>query len=154
MVVESAAARAALVANFETANAAALEDYAGERRDLYARLKLAGLREAPAILAVFCDEGDEKSAGLGQQTMPEMRRYSVVCAIMQLWLAARIEGLGLGWVSILDPERAARDLGAPADWHLVAVLCLGYPEEEHADPELERAGWEPREGTAARIIKV
>jgi 5,6-dimethylbenzimidazole synthase len=63
---------------------------------------------------------------------------------MQLWLAARAEGLGLGWVSILDPERLARDLAVPESWRLVAYLCLGWPEEEHDDPELSRAGWEIR----------
>jgi 5,6-dimethylbenzimidazole synthase len=83
-----------------------------------------------------------------------MRRYSVVCAVMQIWLAARAEGIGMGWVSIIDPGRAARDLGVPAGWHLVALLCLGYPEEEHDDPDLQRAGWETREGTAARVIIV
>ena len=154
MVVESAEARAQLRKNFEAANANALAGYEDKRKALYAGLKLAGLAEAPVILAVFCEEGDAKGEGLGRQTMPEMGRYSVVCAIMQLWLMARAEGVGLGWVSILDPDRAKRDLGAPRDWHLVALLCLGYPEEEHDDPELERAGWEPREGMAARIVTV
>ncbi len=153
-VVESPAARAAMVANFEAENAQALAGYAGARRASYAGLKLSGLREAPGLLAAFCDETDGKGAGLGCRTMPEMRRYSVVCAVMQLWLAARAEGIGMGWVSILDPVRAARDLGVPAGWHLVALLCLGYPEEEHDDPELARAGWETREGAAQRIITI
>jgi 5,6-dimethylbenzimidazole synthase len=157
-IVESAAGRTALVANFEAENARALAGYEGERRALYAGLKLSGLCEAPGILAAFCDEshgeGGAKGRGLGCRTMPETRRYSVVCAVMQMWLAARAEGLGMGLVSILDPARAARDLGVPAGWHLVALLCLGYPEEEHDDPELERAGWEARDDPAARIITV
>lgn len=153
-IVASAAARAALAANFEVENARALAGYDGERRALYAGLKLAGLREAPGLLAVFCDEADAKGQGLGCGTMPEMRRYSVVCAVMQMWLAARAEGIGMGWVSILDPGRAAGAMGVPAGWHLVALLCLGYPEEEHDDPELERAGWEARQGTVARTITV
>lgn len=151
-IVESPALRAALAANFEAQNARALAGYESERRAIYAGLKLAGLREAPGVLAAFCDEADGKGCGLGSLTMPETRRYSVVCAVMQIWLAARAEGIGMGWVSILDPDRAARDLGVPTDWRLVALLCLGYPEEEHDDPELERAGWEPREGAAARVI--
>ena len=142
--VENRVARAAVVANFDAANAAALAAQVPERQAAYARLKLAGLREAPVQLAVFCDERTDKGAGLGTGTMPEMRAYSVVCAVMQLWLVARAHGLGLGWVSILDPERLARDLGVPPAWRLVAYLCLGYPEEEHEDPELERAGWEAR----------
>ena len=142
--VRDGPARRAVIANFEDANAEALAAQDPERQEAYATLKLAGLREAPVQLAVFCDEGTEKGAGLGTLTMPEMRRYSVVCAIMQLWLAARAEGLGLGWVSILDPQRLSRDLGADPDWRLVAYLCLGWPDEEHEDAELERLGWEAR----------
>lgn len=144
VMLESARARAAARTNFEAANAQALIGYSGEQARRYAGLKLSGMREAPVQLAVFCDEATPQGAGLGVRTMPEMRRYSVVCAVMQLWLAARAEGLGLGWVSILDPERLARELAVPAEWRLVAYLCLGWPEEEHDDPELSRAGWESR----------
>jgi len=153
--VEGEGLRAAALANFEDANAAALAGYSGEQAQLYASLKLSGMREAPVQLAVFCDESGAgmgaKGKGLGARTMPEMRRYSVVCAVMQLWLSARARGLGLGWVSILDPEALSKDLGAPKDWRFVAYLCLGWPEEEHADAELERAGWEPREGLSKRL---
>ncbi|MBY8977825.1 5,6-dimethylbenzimidazole synthase [Rhodobacteraceae bacterium NNCM2] len=145
MLVESAGARQAALKNFEAANAAALDGYDGEKQQIYAGLKLSGMREAPVQIAVFCDEAGHKGHGLGTGTMPEMRRYSTVCAIMQLWLAARAEGLGLGWVSILDPDRLCRDLGAPPDWTLIAYLCLGHPVEDHTDPELERAGWETRQ---------
>lgn len=137
-------ARAAVRANFETANADALAAQDDCRQGLYARLKLAGLDQAPVQIAAFCDEGTEQGHGLGARTMPEMRRYSVVCAIFQLWLAARAQGIGLGWVSILDPDCLTRDLDVPADWRLVGYLCLGYPAGEHDDPELERAGWETR----------
>jgi 5,6-dimethylbenzimidazole synthase len=71
-------------------------------------------------------------------------RYSAVAAIQTLWLAARSEGLGVGWVSILDPAAARATLDLPKAWSLVAYLCLGWPEEEHDDPELERHGWEQR----------
>ena len=70
--------------------------------------------------------------------------YSVVGAITQFWLAARAEGLGLGWVSILDPARLAQDLAVPPGWRLIGYLCLGFPEEDSETPELERAGWESR----------
>lgn len=144
VLVTSASARQAALDNFQQANTEALAGYEGDRHKLYAGLKLSGMREAPVQLAVFCDEATEQGHGLGAATMPEMRRYSTVCAVMQLWLAARAEGLGLGWVSILDPDRLRADLGMPETWRLVAYLCLGYPLEEHIDPELERAGWENR----------
>jgi 5,6-dimethylbenzimidazole synthase len=95
-------------------------------------------------LAVCADEATGQGHGLGRQTMPETIRYSVVAAIQTLWLAARAEGLGVGWVSILDPEAVRVTLDLPAGWAFVAYLCLGWPEEEHDDPELERRGWEQR----------
>ena len=150
--VASAARREAVIANFSDANAEALVAQPEERQALYAGLKLAGLREAPVHLAIYCDETDGQGKGLGTRTMPEMRRYSVVCAVMQMWLVARALGLGMGWVSILDPARLARDLDTPDDWSLIAYLCLGWPEEDHADPELQRAGWEDRAGLAARVL--
>lgn len=144
MRVDSAPARAAVIANFESSNREALKAYDGDRAGLYARLKLAGLREAPVHLAVWCDEATTTGAGLGAATMPEMRAYSVAGAIGLFWLALRAEGLGLGWVSILDPARLSRDLAAPASWRLVGYLCLGYPEADSETPELERMGWEQR----------
>lgn len=144
--IESAAARAAALLNYQEANAQALAGYSGERAEIYAGLKLSGMREAPVQLAVFCDETTPKGAGLGAGTMPEMRAYSVVAAITSMWFALRAEGLGLGWVSILDPERLKTDLNAPESWRLVAYLCIGYPEAETEEPELVTLGWEPRLG--------
>jgi 5,6-dimethylbenzimidazole synthase len=145
--VETTPARAACLANFRDANAAALTGYDGDRAKLYAGLKLSGMADAPVQLAVFCDDADPKGAGLGATTMPETRAYSVVGAITHLWLAARAEGLGLGWVSILDPDRLARDLAVPQDWRLIGYLCIGWPEAESLTPELETAGWETRSAT-------
>ncbi len=142
--VASAAARAAALSNFEAANARALAGYSGEQARLYADLKLSGLREAPVQLAVFCDDATPKGAGLGAATMPEMRRYSVVGAVTQFWLAARAQGLGVGWVSILDPDQLCNDLNIDRDWQLVAYLCVGWPEETSLTPELESAGWDTR----------
>ncbi|MEO1722907.1 MAG: 5,6-dimethylbenzimidazole synthase [Pseudomonadota bacterium] len=142
----SNAARAAVRANFEAANADALAGYAGERAALYARLKLAGLEVAPEQLAVFCDDGTDQGHGLGAATMPETRAYSVVAGIQNLWLAARAAGLGVGWVSILDPERLTAALDVPADWRFIGYLCIGWPAAESETPELERAGWESRHG--------
>ncbi|AWN42353.1 5,6-dimethylbenzimidazole synthase [Methylobacterium durans] len=145
--------RAAVVASFEACNAAAAETYADERAALYRRLKLAGLREAPVHLAVLCDDATGTGHGLGRATMPEMLRYSVVGAVQGFWLAARAFGLGVGWVSILDPCHVSRCLDVPASWHLVAYLCVGYPIEEHLDPELVRSGWQGRDDDAGRLIE-
>ena len=145
VLVETPARRAAIRENFSLANKAALEGYQGERQARYARLKLEGLSQAPVHLAVCADEATAQGSGLGRQTMPETIRYSVVAAIQTLWLAARAEGLGVGWVSILDPLAAKATLDLPADWSFVAYLCLGWPEEEHEVPELERHGWEQRQ---------
>ncbi len=142
--VTSTPARTACLDNFRFCNARALDGFEGDRATIYSRLKLTGMAEAPVHLAVFCDDGTEKGHGLGALTMPETRAYSVVGAITHLWLALRAEGLGLGWVSILDPARLAQDLDVPADWRFIGYLCIGWPEEDDTVPELERAGWETR----------
>ncbi|WP_209598803.1 5,6-dimethylbenzimidazole synthase [Ruegeria sp. HKCCSP351] len=142
--VESAAARAAALRNFQTANDDALAGYSGDRAQLYSRLKLSGMQEAPVQLAVFCDDSTDKGLGLGAGSMPEMRRYSVVSAITLFWLALRAEGLGMGWVSILDPEQMARDLDVPDNWRLIGYFCVGWPEQVSDTPELEQVGWENR----------
>ncbi len=151
--VDDPANRAAIVANFNAANERALAGYQGERARLYAGLKLAGLKEAPRHLAVFCDEGTEQGLGLGRQTMPETLRYSTVLAVHTLWLAARTRGLGVGWVSILDPVAATRQLRVPEDWSLVAYLCLGCPVEEQEEPELQRAGWQARDAACRQVLR-
>lgn len=142
--VETLAAREAIIANFQACNAAALKSYEGERAALYATLKLAGLREAPVHLAVFCDHAVEAGFGLGRKTMPEALDYSVVAAVHGFWLYARAKNLGVGWVSILDPKDVCRALDVPPAWKLIAYLCVGFPLEEHLDPELERQDWQAR----------
>jgi len=142
--VDSPDRRLAVVKSFTDANERALAGYSGEKHAIYAGLKLAGLREAPVHLAVFSDDATHTGSGLGQQTMPETLHYSVVAAIQTLWLAARADGIGMGWVSILDPKAVARVLDVPRSWSLVAYLNLGFPAEEHLDPELERHHWEVR----------
>lgn len=133
---------------FEAANAAAAQLYRDQQAEHYLGLKLAGFDNAPIHLAVFCDHGDssahQQGHGLGRQTMPESLEYSCACMIMLLWLAAREAGLGLGWVSIIDPAEVSRFLDVPANWKLVGYLLLGWPEEAHLDPELERAKWQTR----------
>ncbi|MEK0164427.1 5,6-dimethylbenzimidazole synthase [Phaeobacter sp. A36a-5a] len=142
--VESDAARAAALANFESANAEALAGFSEAKAERYAKLKLSGMREAPVQLAIYCDDSTTKGHKLGAGTMPEMRRYSVVTAVTLFWLALRAEGLGLGWVSILEPQRLNRDLDVPADWQLIGYFCVGHPERMSKTPELEQLGWETR----------
>jgi 5,6-dimethylbenzimidazole synthase len=193
--VESQGARERVLQNFIRCNEAALEGYSEDKlevssnkhepiagdnagsvpvatpakqkskKDLYASLKLSGMKEALVHLAIFCDEGTSKGSGLGAQTMPETKRYSVVCAIQSFWLLARSRGLGVGWVSILDPKQLVVDLNLDRDdyglgggvhdespahsWTLVGYLCVGYPDGKEMDgsrPELERFGWEERRG--------
>jgi 5,6-dimethylbenzimidazole synthase len=144
--VAQPAIRAAIRSDFEEANAQALSGYSGEQAALYAQLKLAGLDSAPVHLAAFADSATTQGSGLGCHTMPEMLEYSTVAAINTLWLSARTYGVGMGWVSILHPERVSRILSVPAEWQLVAYLCIGYPERESSIPELEEAGWENRLG--------
>lgn len=153
VIVDEAARREAVLDNFRACNAAALNAYSGDLAARYARLKLAGLREAPCHLAVFADRSTDVGSGLGRRTMPEMADYSVVAAIATLWLAARADGIGVGWVSILDPARIAAALDVPAHWRLIGYLCIGYPLNDFDSPELERAGWDQRRPVADHIIR-
>jgi len=153
VLVESSQCREAVRSSFVQANAKALECYDGERRAQYARLKLEGLEDAPVHRVVFADEATEAGSGLGRQTMPQTLQYSVVAAIQTLWLAARAEGLGLGWISILEPQTLCRILEVPKTWTLIAYLCVGRPVEEHLDPELERHQWQERLGAGHLIFR-
>ncbi|MBT6608727.1 MAG: 5,6-dimethylbenzimidazole synthase [Rhodospirillaceae bacterium] len=145
--------RAAIRENFEACNADALADYEGERAKLYATLKLNGFDQAPVHLAVFLDTGGELGHGLGAKTMPETLAYSVVGAIQTFWLAARSRGIGVGWVSILDADKVRESLDVSEDWQLIGYLCVGYPQEEHIDPELDRHGWQERVDVGRFIVE-
>lgn len=144
IVIRSDAVRTAVHGIFQRANADAAARYQGDRKELYSRLKLEGLLEAPQHLCVVCDDESERGHSLGRNSMPETSIYSVVCAIQNLWLAARTEGIGVGWVSILDPLAIKELLRIPAAARLVAYLCLGYVREFSEVPDLEREGWEER----------
>jgi 5,6-dimethylbenzimidazole synthase len=144
VIVDDAARRGAVLAEFERCNTDALKSYSGETAGRYARLKLAGLTDAPVHLAVFADRDTLVGRGLGRRTMPEMADYSVVAAMVTMWLAARADGIGMGWVSILDPQHVAQALDVSESWRFIGYFCLGYPELDDQVPELERAGWEHR----------
>ncbi len=144
IVVRSRAMRTRIHAAFEEANQQALASYQAERRKQYAGLKLEGILDAPQNLCVLCDPHSSRGFGLGRQTMPETAVYSTVCAVQNLWLAARAEGVGVGWVSILSPHALRAILNIPAHVVPVAYLCLGYVDSFGASPELEQVGWEQR----------
>jgi 5,6-dimethylbenzimidazole synthase len=129
---------------FQEANRQAAERYEGRQRELYATLKLAGILESPINLCITCDRERTLGAGLGRQTDPATDLYSTVCAIQNLWLAARAESLGVGWVSILDFDRLRALLHIPERIVPVAYLCVGYVVEFPQCPDLEAAGWEHR----------
>lgn len=144
VMVEDAERRAAVRACFEDCNAQALNDFHGEKARKYANLKLSGLDVAPVHIAVYCDTVPLEGAGLGRRTMPETLQHSVAAAVQTLALAARAWGLGVGIVTILEPRVVTRVLDVPEEWDFVGYLCLGWPVEEHRDPELVRYGWQDR----------
>ena len=153
VIVENAERRARVTTSFEAENEQAAQHYDSDKARLYRQLKLAGLKEAPVHLAIFSDEDPDQGHGLGRSTMPETLAYSTVSMIHTFWLAARAEGIGVGWVSILDPATVASVLQVDASWRLVAYLCVGFPEEEHMDPELERTRWQARSPLETRLFR-
>lgn len=150
--VKSAHRRNAVMANFEAANAKAAAVYQEDQRAAYNTLKLAGLREAPVHLAIFTETAPEAGHGLGRQTMPEMLHYSTVAAIHTLWLVARAENLGVGWVSILEPDVVARTLAVPDNWQLTGYLCLGKAVSDDDTPLLHRNDWQSNAETVWQDI--
>jgi 5,6-dimethylbenzimidazole synthase len=102
---------------------------------------------------VFADRATTQGHGLGRRTMPEMIEYSAVTAVHTIWLAARAQGIGLGWISILDPAAIATILDVPTAWKFIGYFCLGYPEAEDTVPELEQAGWEERAPVSSAVIR-
>jgi 5,6-dimethylbenzimidazole synthase len=153
VLVDAPDRRKAVRENFLAANAEAFAQYDGGRAKIYAQLKLAGLDDAPVQLAVFADPDPEQGAGLGRRTMPETVCYSAVAAIYTLWLAARAEGIGMGWVSILDPAPLNRDLDVPEHWRFIGYFCIGYPAQMRDTPELEQMHWEKRASPASLIFR-
>jgi 5,6-dimethylbenzimidazole synthase len=137
--------------NFEKANQQAAEIYEGEKRNLYDSLKLAAIVDSPLNLCITCDHHRTRGGGLGRQSNPSTDIYSTVCAVQNLWLAARAESLGVGWVSILDTEALKATLQIPSGVTPIAYLCIGYVSEFGSQPELEKRGWEHREALSNLI---
>ena len=141
IVIRDAATKARVKALFEVQNELAVANYAGARADLYRSLKLEGIEEAPINLCVTCDRTRSSPHVLGRNTVTDTDVYSTCCAIQNLWLAARVEGVGVGWVSILDYDDLRPIFGIPETVLPVAYLCVGYPRAFLGEPELQRRGW-------------
>jgi len=144
IVIEDPTVRRAVYENFERANQCAAGVYDDAQRETYRRMKLAGILDAPVNICITCDRQREWGRGLGRQTDSSTDLYSTVCAVQNLWLAARAEGLGVGWVSILDFDELKTLLAIPAGHTPVAYLCVGYVSEFRPRPDLEESGWEHR----------
>ena len=142
VIVRDQNKKAAIKESFKVENAKASKVFNTERQALYQELKLEGIHEAPLNIAVFYKPSNKPV--LGQNSMQEVGVYSVVCAIQNMWLMARALNIGLGWVSIVDPERVKEILNAPKQNTLVAYLCLGYVDKFYDKPELESKQWEKR----------
>jgi 5,6-dimethylbenzimidazole synthase len=149
LVIRDRGVREQIYRNFTLARNQAAEEYTGQRRVLYDRLKLAGILESPVNICITCDHDRPKGNGLGRRTDPSVDLYSTVCAVQNLWLAARAESLGVGWVSILDFEELRTTLRIPKGLTVVAYLCVGYVSEFPPRPDLEQNGWETRSELAS-----
>ncbi|MBE1160186.1 5,6-dimethylbenzimidazole synthase [Dyella acidiphila] len=144
VVIDSLQIKRAVKALYDDANADAAGNYSGERGAQYRRLKLEGIVDSPINLCITCDRQRGGPHVLGRNTMLETDLFSTCLAVQNLWLAARAEGIGVGWVSIVDPALLAQTLKLPEQVYPVAYLCLGYVSEFLPKPELEMAGWRSR----------
>lgn len=144
IVIEQRAVRDEIKALFDQENARAAGNYDGEDRTRYTRLKLEGITDAPVNVCITCDRERGGPHVLGRNTVLETDLFSACLAVQNLWLAARAEGVGVGWVSILDPDDLARVLGLPDSVYPLAYLCLGYVSEFLDEPELQAKGWRSR----------
>lgn len=144
ILIDDLSLRKKVQALFNEANAEAASMFSDERKTLYQTLKLEGITQAPLNICVTCSKDRHEGAVLGRTHMMEMDEYSTVCAVQNLWLAARAEGIGMGWVSIFKPEQLKALLGIPDNVTIIAYLCLGYVEELYTKPELEIKGWDSR----------
>ena len=144
LVIRSSTVKQRVHAVFQAANTEAAAMFPDEKREIYSQLKLQGILDAPVNLCITCDRSRSGPVVLGRTHMPTMDLYSSVCAVQNLWLAARAEGLGVGWVSIFH-EKALQDaLAIPHHIVPIAYLCIGHVSHFNDRPELEKAGWLPR----------
>lgn len=129
---------------FSRANEEAQDMFCGDKKQLYRSLKLEGIRKAPLNLCITCDRTRGGKVVLGRTHDLNMDLYSTVCAVQNLWLAARAEGIGVGWVSIFHEDEVRGILGIPEHVAIVAYLCIGYVDQIYDEPELQKKGWRKR----------
>ncbi|MCK5070276.1 MAG: 5,6-dimethylbenzimidazole synthase [Desulfocapsa sp.] len=129
---------------FQAAHEESAEMFSSDKKEQYVGFKLEGIRESPVNLLITCDRARTGSVVIGRTVQPEMDLYSVVCAVQNLWLAARAEGIGVGWVSIIREEMLREIFNLPDSVVVVAYLCVGHVSHFPEMPELEKAGWLPR----------
>ena len=141
IVIRDPRTRKSIKQAFLSARSQEADRFSDDRKKLYLGLKLEGIEEAPLNICVTCVSTRHGPAVLGRSLMPETDIYSTCCAIQNLWLAARAEGLGVGWVSILSEDRLKRLLRIPAHITVVGYLCVGYPARFETKPDLEAVGW-------------
>ncbi len=144
IVIQDQGTKSAVKKIFEEVNEKARTNYSGQKRQKYASLKLEGIEEAPVNLCVTCDPQRGGPHVLGRSTVRETDIYSTCCAIQNLWLVARAEGIGVGWVSILDNHALQRVLQIPPQIIPIAYLCMGYVAQFPDQPMLEEEGWAQR----------
>lgn len=144
LLVRAEETRRAVHGAFLRANAEAADMFAGERQAQYRTLKLEGILKAPLSICVTCDPTRGGAVVLGRTHNPRMDVYSTVCAVQNLWLAARAEGVGVGWVSIFHDSDIREILGIPPHVEIVAWLCVGFVDRLYAEPELAVKGWRQR----------
>lgn len=153
ILVQDAETKKAIKAGFDAANEASARQFSGERQTLYRSFKLEGIMEAPLGICVTCDRNRTGPVVLGRTVKPEMDLFSAVCAVQNIWLSARAENIGMGWVSIIHDDVLRDALGVPQEIDIIGYLCLGYVSQFQEKPELERFGWLPRQALEKRIHK-
>lgn len=151
LLVQSPQVKQKVHAAFARANAEAATMFPDEKRQLYSQLKLEGILQAPLSICITCDRERTGPVVLGRTHMKTMDLYSSVCAVQNLWLAARAEGVGVGWVSIFNQDELQEALGIPKRITIIAYLCVGYVSHFYDQPELEKAGWLPRLPTESLV---
>ncbi|MCC4272919.1 5,6-dimethylbenzimidazole synthase [Marinomonas communis] len=144
IIIKNPETRAKIKDGFLAANEASAKLFDGERQALYRSLKLEGIEEAPLGICITCDRSRTGNVVLGRTIKPEMDLFSAVCAVQNLWLAARAENLGMGWVSILEDQVLYDTLGIPESLDIIGYFCIGYVEAFQTTPDLERYGWQDR----------
>lgn len=144
IIIRNQARRDQIWHAFNKANDEAADMLADEKQAHYRSLKLEGIRKAPVNICITCDRTRGGKVVLGRTHNRDMDLYSTVCAVQNLWLAARAEGIGVGWVSIFHEADVKQVLQIPEHVAIVAYLCVGYVEELYEEPELQAKGWRKR----------